>query len=145
VAARALGVWVLHATVAEGGPYVRTRFPYGPKTSAGVMIRSMEREALVALAGEVVEQGSESASERDRENAQSYALRVILLRDAIGEDEVTDASVQQHVRAEQLVDQLREKAATLVETSMQAIERVASALEENGVLDQSQIDALIAT
>jgi hypothetical protein len=143
VIARALNVQVVRATVADGAPYVRTRFRYGPNTPASVMIRSLEREAIVALAGAAVEQEMEAAADADQENALHQCLRIILLQDAIGDDHLTDISARQLARAEELLDQLLEKAVSLVNATKPAITRVANALAERGELDQAEIDAAI--
>jgi hypothetical protein len=99
---------------------------------------AMEKQAIIALAGAVVEKDSAKAREIDRRNALAYCLRIVLLEDGIEGDDVSD---QQYVQGEKLIEQLRVKAAALVEANMPAIGRVAEALGERGELNQALMAA----
>jgi hypothetical protein len=134
----ALGVQVVRVVAAGDNPHCRTRFLFAGDTAE--KIDAMERQAIIALAGLAVEKHSPKARETDWRNALAYCLRIVLLQDGIEGDDVSD---EQYVKGEILVEQLRVKAAALVEANMPAIERVADALAERGQLDQADIDALI--
>jgi hypothetical protein len=117
-------------------------------TDAGVRTRwqmtegNLERATLVDLAGAFSELHALRERWRsDERNALSRALRIVLLRRGLRDEQLTD---EMRAEAAELVEQLRTEAEKLVADNWPAIGRVAFALADHP-LTQREVDALIAS
>jgi hypothetical protein len=133
VCARLLGLEVTKASAgADAG--VRTRW----QMTEG----SLQKAILVDLAGQLAELHSLRERWRsDERNALSRALRIVLLRRGLRDEQLTD---ELHAEAQELVEQLRAEAETLVGDNWAAISRVAGALADHPLI-QAEVDALLAS
>jgi hypothetical protein len=163
MAARALGI---------GVPYV-TVFPVADDASATAMAQSAawlardhdltaqiaayEKDAKVNLAGphaqhryrpvKNVKKAEARGWSGDIANAESAVVRIVLLKAGVdpGDDPTTVTLTEQQLAdCNAVLGQLWDASAALVEDNWPAIERVAQALLVRRVLNQDDVDALIA-
>jgi hypothetical protein len=134
-----------HAVVARLLDLEVTRVAAG--TDAGVRTRyqmtegSLQKAIVVDLAGALSELHALREQWRsDERNALSRALRIVLLRRGLRDEQLTD---EMRAEAAELVEQLRAEAETLVGDNWAAIGRVAFALADHP-LTQREVDALLA-
>jgi hypothetical protein len=134
-----------HAVVARLLDLEVTRISAG--VDAGVRTRwqmtegSLQKAIVVDLAGQLAElHGLRERWQTDDRNALSRALRVLLLRRGLRDEQLTD---ELGGEAAELVAQLRAEAETLVGDDWAAIGRVAFALADHP-LTQREVDALLA-
>jgi hypothetical protein len=135
-----------HAVVARLLDLEVTRVSAG--TDAGVRTRyrmteiNLQKVVLVDLAGQLAElRCLRERWETDERNALSRALRIVLLRRGLRDDQLTD---ELRAEAAELVERLRAEAETLVGDNWAAIGRVAFALADHP-LTQAEVDALRAS
>jgi hypothetical protein len=113
----------------------------GVRTRWQVTEGSLQRVILVDLAGQLAElHGLRERWQTDERNALSRALRIVLLRRGLRDEQLTD---EMRAEAAELVEQLRAEAETLVTVNWPAIGRVAFALADHP-LTQAEVDALLA-
>jgi hypothetical protein len=114
----------------------------GVRTRYQLTEGNLEKAIIVDLAGQLAElHGLQERWQTDERNALSRALRIVLLRRGLRDDQLTD---ELRADAETLVAQLRAEAETLVGDNWAAIGRVAFALADHP-LTQREVDALLAS
>jgi hypothetical protein len=135
-----------HAVVARLLDLEVTRVAAG--TDAGVRTRfqvtegNLQKLILVDLAGQLAElHDLRERWQEDERNALSRALRIVLLRRGLRDEELTD---ELRAEAAAMVAQLRAEAAKMVGDNWAAISRVAFALADHP-LTQREVDALLAS
>ena len=128
--AHALGIQVRHATIDPRRPRVSTRC----RTDE---LAKDERFALIDLAGVCTEQQIRPAR-TDVKNAMRRCRKIAM--DQAGTDTMTPAL---EIEAAILFAQLGVRAAELVDSNREMIDRVAGALLEHGELDGDAIDHIM--
>jgi hypothetical protein len=161
VAARALGISIAYASLADlyGRSLVLTRSAsYG---KAGDDLDALERDAIVLLAGPMAQLKHQPVSSREQERAWEDGgaffedkqralnfLGLLLLQRAgepiPGAGEVLDLRGERVQQVYDMLNQTIPKAEALVDQHWRAIRRVAKSLTRDEVLIEAEIDALIA-